>query len=80
MKKRRPVDGMPNRVRVAVRHQLVGALGGGVQADRMVGGAGFGERNVTVEAVHRAGRRVDQVAHRGLPHCFEHTQEAVHVV
>ena len=46
----------------------------------MVGGAGFGERHVAVEAVHRAGRGVDQVAHRGLPHCFEHAQEAVHVV
>ena len=46
----------------------------------MVGGAGFGERNVAVETVHRAGRRVDQVAYRGLPHCFEHAQEAVHVV
>ena len=68
------------QVRVAVRHQFVGALGGGVQADRMVGGAGFGERNMAVEAVHRAGRRVDQVAYRGLPHCFEHAQEAVHVV
>ena len=43
------------QVRVAVRHQFVGALGGGVQADRVVGGAGFGERYVAVEAVHRAG-------------------------
>ena len=68
------------QVRVAVRHQLVGALGGGVQADRMVGGAGLGERNVAVEAVHRTGRGVHQVAHRGLAARFEHAQEAVHVV
>ena len=68
------------QVRVAVRHQFVGALGGGVQADRMVGGAGFGERNVAVEAVHGTGRGVDQVANRRLADRFEHAQETVHVV
>ena len=46
-------------MRVAVRHQLVGALGRGIEADRMVGGAGLAEGDVAVEAVDRTGRSID---------------------
>ncbi len=37
VKNRRPVTGRPNSAAVGVRHQLVGALGGGVERQRMRG-------------------------------------------
>ena len=47
--------GNTEEVGVAVRHQLVGSLRRGVQADWMVGRAGFAEGDVTVQPIDRAG-------------------------
>lgn len=72
--------GNTEEVGVAVRHQLVGSLRRGVQADWMVGRAGLAEGDVTVQPIDRAGGGVDQMTNRRLPDRFEHAQEAMYVV
>jgi hypothetical protein len=48
---------------VGVRHQLVGLLGRGVQADRVVDAVVLGERHLGVAAVDAGARGIDQVLH-----------------
>ena len=53
--------GQAIEVAVGVGHQLVGFLRGGIQADRMVHGVLFGERQLLVSAIHRTARRIHQM-------------------
>lgn len=48
MKKRRPVVGQPDRWLSECGHQLVGLLGGGVDADRVIDAVVLGERRIRV--------------------------------
>ena len=62
--------------RVGVRHELVGALAGGVQRHRMIGGVVLRERHVGVGAVYRAGRGVHQVLDAVVAAAFQHVEGA----
>ena len=63
-------------MRIAVRHDLVGLLGRGVQRQRVFGRLVLGERHPGVGAVYRAGRGEHQVLDAVLTATFEHMQEA----
>jgi hypothetical protein len=59
-----------------VRHQLVGLLGRGVQADRVVDVVALGEGHAGVAAVDAGTRGVDQMLNRVLAAAFEDVHEA----
>jgi hypothetical protein len=61
---------------VGVRHQLVGLLGGRVQADRVVDAVMLGERHLGVAAVDAGARGIDQVLHAVVAAAFEDVGEA----
>ena len=64
---------------VAVRHQLVGLLGRGIEADRMVDVVRLGERQLLVAPIDARTRGIDQMAHAGLPAAFEDIDETKQV-
>ena len=61
---------------VRVRHQLVRLLGRGVERQRMIDILMHGERHLRIRAVHRAGRRVDEMLGAVVPAAFEDVGEA----
>ena len=64
---------------VAVRHQLVRLLGGGVEADGMIDVLLDRERHRRHRAVDRTRGGVDEMAHARVPAAFQHVEEAVEV-
>ena len=63
-------------MRIAVRHQLIGLLGGRVQRDRMIDIVVLRKRQPRIGAVYRARGRVNQVPDSRLSRPFEHVAEA----
>ena len=63
-------------LRVAVGHQLVALLGGGVERDGIVDAVFDAEGNLLVAAVNRARRSIHEVPHRMVPAGFEYIIEA----
>ena len=61
---------------VAVGHQFVGLLGGGVEADRIVHLVVFAVGHLGVESVNRTGGSVDQVTDLVVPAGLQDVQEA----
>ena len=61
---------------VGVRHQLIGFLGGGIQADGMVDRVGLGKRHLDVAAVHAGAARVHQVRGRVVAAGLQDVDEA----
>jgi hypothetical protein len=59
-----------------MRHQLVGLLGGGIHADRVVDAVVHRERHAGIAAVDRRARGIDEVLHAGMPTALEHVHEA----
>lgn len=49
----------PIQMRVGVRHQLVGLLGGGIQGNRVIDAVGGRERDLVVQPIHGAGGGVN---------------------
>jgi hypothetical protein len=68
--------GHAEQVAVGVGHQLVGLLGGGIQADRVVDAVMLGERHLGVAAVHAGARCIGQVLHLAVPAAFQDVHEA----
>ena len=66
----------PVQVAVAVRHQLVGLLGRGVQAHRMIDALVLRKRQRVVGAVDARARRIDEVRDAGVPAALEHVAES----
>mmetsp|Transcript_59449 Transcript_59449/g.140639 ORF Transcript_59449/g.140639 Transcript_59449/m.140639 type:complete len:306 (+) Transcript_59449:1652-2569(+) len=64
------------QVRVGMRHQLIGLLGGGVQADRVVDAVVFAEGHQRVAAVHAGAGRIGQVLHAAVAAAFQDVGEA----
>ena len=68
---------------VGVGHQLVGLLGGGIQAHRMVHRLRLAEGQIAVAAIHRAAAGIHQVLHllvaAALQHMAHRHQVALHV-
>lgn len=54
--------GQAEEMRIAVRHQFVGALGGRIQGDRMVGELVLAEGHGRVQAIDRAGTGVNEMS------------------
>ena len=75
-KEAQPGGGHPVEVRVGVRHQLVGLLGGRVEADGVIHGVNGGKRHLGIHAVDRAGRGVDQVLDPVVPAPLQHIEMA----
>jgi hypothetical protein len=63
-------------VAVGVRHQLVGLLGRGVEADRVIDVVTLGEGHARVAAVDAGTRGVDQMLNRVMAAAFEDVHEA----
>lgn len=64
------------QVGVAVGHQLVRFLGRRVQGHRVIDVVAFGERELGIGAVHRAGGGKDEVPHPAVAAALEHVGEA----
>ena len=69
----------PEQVGVIVGHQLVGALGRGVERQRVAAELVRRERHPGVGAVDRAGRREHQVLHTVVAAALQHVQRAGYV-
>ena len=65
----------PVEMAVGVGHQLVRFLGGGIEADRMVGVVARAEGPGVVQAVDRGARGVHKVRRFGAPAAFQDIQE-----
>jgi len=65
---------------IGVRHQFVGALGGGIELQRMVGRLVFGKGQPGVGTIHARGARIDEVRVRvGGAAAFQYIDEGVDV-
>ena len=64
------------KVAVGMRHQLVGLLGGCIQADRMIDAVVLGERHCLVATVDARAAGVDQVLHVVMAATLEDVREA----
>jgi len=61
-------------MRVAMRHQLVGLLGGGIEADGMVDRVVFAEGDLLVAAVDAGAGGIDQALDFMMPATFQNIQ------
>jgi hypothetical protein len=68
--------GQAVQVAVGVGHQLVGLLGGGVDAHRVVHAVVLGERHLGVAAVHAGAARIHQVLDLAVATAFQDVHEA----
>jgi hypothetical protein len=59
-----------------MRHQLIGLLGGGVEADRVIDAVMFGERHLGVAAVNTGTGGVHQMRYFVVAAAFENIGEA----
>ena len=66
----------PVQMAVGVGHQLIGFLGRGVQADRMIHIVMHRKRHLGIGAIHRTGRGVDQMLDRVMTAGFQDIHEA----
>ena len=66
-------------MRIGVRHQLVGLLGGAIEAQRMVDIVGGSERHAGIATVDRGRRRVEEMPASGMPATFQHVEEAADI-
>jgi hypothetical protein len=71
--------GQAIEVAVGVGHQLVGFLCGGIQAERMVHGVLFGERQLLVSAIHRTARRIHQMHDAVVAATLQNRKKAHHI-
>ena len=62
-------------MRIGMRHQFVGLLGRGIEADRMVDGISFRERDLGIAAIDGATRRVGQMFDAMMSRALENVQE-----
>jgi len=62
-----------------MRHELIGFLGCGVQAERMIDVLLYRERHVGIRAIDRTGGCIHQVLDAVVAACFKDVQKTRHV-